>query len=315
MIGAEVAWPRSLYVCGVAVGGISVGLLLHEDRFWPVAVGTYAIGLTVAYLLGDASRRRREVLTLYRERAEQSERTHAEVAKRAAAEERSRIARELHDIVAHSMSVIAVQSGTGRLVIEQDPSRAAEALTVIEETSRSALDEMRRLLGVLRSDDAMSSRAPTRGSIPSMSWRRGRSPPASLSRSRSEERPALVAGPRARRLSDPPRGIDQRHPPRPRRRGRRGACLRRWRAEDRRDQHQEARHGARPTTARASGSWGYGASRDVRRNRRRRPTYATAASDCPAAAHQWSFVIRVAIADDQPLVPPDWPPWSATPTT
>ncbi|MBW8731989.1 MAG: sensor histidine kinase, partial [Terrabacter sp.] len=66
--------------------------------------------------------------------------------------ERLRIARELHDVVAHSMSVIAVQAGVGSHVIATDPSAARAALGVIESTSRGALTEMRRMLGVLRQD-------------------------------------------------------------------------------------------------------------------------------------------------------------------
>jgi signal transduction histidine kinase len=67
-------------------------------------------------------------------------------------EERLRIARELHDVVAHSMSVIAVQSAVGGHVMDTQPEEARHALAAIEATSRSALTEMRRLLGVLRQD-------------------------------------------------------------------------------------------------------------------------------------------------------------------
>jgi Histidine kinase len=66
--------------------------------------------------------------------------------------ERLRIARELHDVIAHSMSVIAVQSAVGNHVIDSQPAQARQALAAIEATSRSALTEMRRLLGVLRQD-------------------------------------------------------------------------------------------------------------------------------------------------------------------
>jgi signal transduction histidine kinase len=76
----------------------------------------------------------------------------ARQAERAVAEERLRIARELHDIVAHSMSVIAVKAGIGNHVAEQRPAEAREALRVIEATSRGSLNEMRHLLGVLRSE-------------------------------------------------------------------------------------------------------------------------------------------------------------------
>ena len=76
-----------------------------------------------------------------------------EAASKAVAEERLRIARELHDVVAHSMSVIAVQAGYGQYVIDSQPADAREALSAIQATSREALDEMRRMLGALRSAD------------------------------------------------------------------------------------------------------------------------------------------------------------------
>jgi signal transduction histidine kinase len=67
-------------------------------------------------------------------------------------EERLRIARELHDVVAHSMSVIAVQAGVGHFVIRDRPEEAEKALAVIETTSRESLTEMRRLLDMLREE-------------------------------------------------------------------------------------------------------------------------------------------------------------------
>ncbi|MFE6492144.1 sensor histidine kinase [Streptomyces sp. NPDC057748] len=71
-------------------------------------------------------------------------------AERAVAEERLRIARELHDIVSHNLSLIAVKAGVAGHVADADPQGARAALKIIEETSRSALAEMRRTLGVLR---------------------------------------------------------------------------------------------------------------------------------------------------------------------
>jgi signal transduction histidine kinase len=76
-----------------------------------------------------------------------------QAASSAVAEERLRIARELHDVVAHSMSVIAVQAGYGQYVIDTSPDGARDALGAIQATSRDALDEMRRMLGVLRQQD------------------------------------------------------------------------------------------------------------------------------------------------------------------
>ncbi|HEY3733211.1 MAG TPA: sensor histidine kinase [Streptosporangiaceae bacterium] len=77
----------------------------------------------------------------------------------AVTEERLRIARELHDVVAHSMTVIAVQAGYGRHVIDAQPAQAREALGAIQSTSREALAEMRRMLGVLRQPELTSATA------------------------------------------------------------------------------------------------------------------------------------------------------------
>jgi signal transduction histidine kinase len=80
---------------------------------------------------------------------------------RAAGEERRRIAREMHDVVAHSVSVMVVQAGGARRILERDPARAIDAAAQIERTGREALAEMRRLLGVLHQDDAEdAARAP-----------------------------------------------------------------------------------------------------------------------------------------------------------
>jgi len=87
-----------------------------------------------------------------------------EAASKAVAQERLRIARELHDVVAHSMSVIAVQAGYGQYVIDSQPGDARTALGAIQTTSREALDEMRRMLGALRQADAADAREGGTGS-------------------------------------------------------------------------------------------------------------------------------------------------------
>src|SRR6202043_2401533 len=79
-----------------------------------------------------------------------AEHLRTQAATSAVTEERLRIARELHDVVAHSMTVIAVQAGYGRHVIDAQPDKAGEALGAIQATSREALADMRRMLGVLR---------------------------------------------------------------------------------------------------------------------------------------------------------------------
>ncbi|HTE70002.1 MAG TPA: sensor histidine kinase [Actinomycetes bacterium] len=108
--------------------------------------------LAAAWLLGRFVGVRRVYVGQLEERTAELEQAREELARRAVAEERLRLARELHDVVAHSMSVIAVQSGVGAHVADTRPEEAAKALAAIEATSRAALTELRRLLGVLRRD-------------------------------------------------------------------------------------------------------------------------------------------------------------------
>jgi signal transduction histidine kinase len=107
---------------------------------------------TAAYLFGSTVRNRRLYTQQLEERATALERERDEEAKRAVADERLRIAQELHDVVAHSMGVIAVQAGVGAHVIETDPVEAKKSLNAISHTSRTTLAEIRRMLGVLRED-------------------------------------------------------------------------------------------------------------------------------------------------------------------
>jgi signal transduction histidine kinase len=120
--------------------------------------------VAAAWWLGDGTRRRQEAVVTAQERAVELEQAREELARRAVSEERLRIARELHDVVAHSMSIIAVQSGVGVHVLDSQPEEARKALVAVEATSRQALVEMRRLLGVLRRDaEPTGSLAPAPG--------------------------------------------------------------------------------------------------------------------------------------------------------
>ena len=102
-----------------------------------------ALASIIAWMSGYSVRQRRLYVVRLQHQAASS----------AVAEERLRIARELHDVVAHSMSVIAVQAGYGQYVIDTSPDGARDALGAIQATSRDALEEMRRMLGVLRQQD------------------------------------------------------------------------------------------------------------------------------------------------------------------
>jgi len=109
--------------------------------------------ILAAWLAGYAVRQQRAAAASRREQAERDAREQRAAFMRANAEERLRIARELHDVVAHSLTLITVQAGVANYLSDQDPGQAALALSSIEQLSRGALTEMRALLGVLRAGD------------------------------------------------------------------------------------------------------------------------------------------------------------------
>jgi signal transduction histidine kinase len=124
----------------------------------------FNLALFGAAWLGGIAMRSRSATALARlAEADERAEAHRQQAARAVAEERLRIAQELHDVVAHSMSVIAVQAGMGSHVIDEQPAQAKQALETISRTSRSTLVEMRRLLGVLRGEDGHRAAEPAPG--------------------------------------------------------------------------------------------------------------------------------------------------------
>ncbi len=135
-----------------AVAGISISLLaLARDGYRPV-IPTILL-FAVAWVVGDNLGTRRAYLKELELRAERLEREQEVEAARAVAEEQARIARELHDVIAHNVSVIVVHAAAGRDAFDERPQRAREALETIELTGRSALAELRRLLGAIRDGD------------------------------------------------------------------------------------------------------------------------------------------------------------------
>jgi signal transduction histidine kinase len=136
----------------VCVTLIAVALVLMiggGGTFNGSALIPVALCLTIAWTIGYSVRQRRRYAV----------RLQDEAASKAVAQERLRIARELHDVVAHSMSVIAVQAGYGQYVIDSQPGDARVALGAIQATSREALYEMRQMLGALRQADEGEARA------------------------------------------------------------------------------------------------------------------------------------------------------------
>jgi signal transduction histidine kinase len=152
---------RRLAVRGVAVWAclLTVRLGYVIVTRWPQVtitglrdvVDDYVL-LAAAWTLGEGVRQRRLHAAELEDRAARLEREREEKARQAATQERLRIARELHDVVAHSLSVIGVQAGAARLVLdsEPNPTRAREAVAAIEATANQAMAEMRRALGILR---------------------------------------------------------------------------------------------------------------------------------------------------------------------
>lgn len=108
--------------------------------------------LVTAYVLGDNLRRRRERVESLAERAERAEREQELLAEQRVIAERTRIARELHDVVAHSVSVMVIQAAAARRNLTSSPETSAEALSAIETTGRQTMNELRGILGVLRTE-------------------------------------------------------------------------------------------------------------------------------------------------------------------
>jgi signal transduction histidine kinase len=150
--------PRWAGRAGLAVG--LVGAVLAALRYFSLGAsdalvpsgGSIAVTVVAAWALGDLRRARLRRLVDLRERAQLLELERDQEMRLAATAERARIAREMHDVVAHSLSVVIAQADGGRYAGRTDPEAATTALEAIAATGRQALTDMRGLLGVLRQD-------------------------------------------------------------------------------------------------------------------------------------------------------------------
>jgi signal transduction histidine kinase len=132
-----------------ALGFGEAALQAAAIRVLLAAAGAALFGL----LIKGQFAARSSQLAVMAERAEWAAAQRAEEARRATLAERLRIARELHDIVAHHVSVIVIQAQGAQRMVDRDPDRSRQAMADVERTARTALDEMRRLLGLLRPSD------------------------------------------------------------------------------------------------------------------------------------------------------------------
>ncbi len=155
LYGVAARYPRrlSLGAVPVVLSGMVVFSVAWPQQYTWSGVSSDLLATGAVWALGDAARTRRLQAHALAERAREAEVSREAHSREAVVHERLRIARELHDVMAHSMSVIAVQAGVGRHVMDRDPQTARRALAVVEDASRRTLAEMRQLLGVLRVDD------------------------------------------------------------------------------------------------------------------------------------------------------------------
>jgi signal transduction histidine kinase len=142
----------------IVLAGVTSGSWAGPDKLallaWPC----------LAAALGDAVRTQRAYVGAVEERARRAEESREEAARRRVMEERVRIARELHDVIAHHVAVVSVQAGVAAHLLSSDQDAAREALRNIRSSSRTVLDELRNMVGVLRMpDDPVDPTSPTPG--------------------------------------------------------------------------------------------------------------------------------------------------------
>ena len=162
VVGAHNERTQAIAAASIGFASIVVFARVDERLGLSQAVSGILIGGTVA-LIAYALQRRSNRAAELEERAAFFEHEREEMERVAVADERRRIARELHDVIAHSITLMTVQAGAARLVLTEDPKRARESVVSVEETGRHALAELRRLLGILRTDDGEASLVPQPG--------------------------------------------------------------------------------------------------------------------------------------------------------
>ena len=163
-------YDRRVSVAAVfAVAGAFAAVILVRAAGEQIALSGFfqtLLAVGIVWALGDWARTRRRYATAIEDNARLQEADREERARRAVQDERDRIARELHDIITHHVSVIVIQAGAGLTALDRRPDQARTALEAIDRTSRQALTDMRRMLGIL--GEGQSADDPSRKPMPGL---------------------------------------------------------------------------------------------------------------------------------------------------
>ncbi|HEV2918142.1 MAG TPA: histidine kinase [Actinomycetota bacterium] len=166
-VGAYAEPRRSVVGCALVLGWFWAGALIDNagrpGQRGPSDFVFVTVVFGGAWLLGRALRERGQRAAELEQRAAQLEADQQVQARAAVAAERARIARELHDVIAHSVSVMVIQAGAAEQLLEDTPERARGPLEAVQDTGRQTILELRRLLGILREDSQELSLAPQPG--------------------------------------------------------------------------------------------------------------------------------------------------------
>ena len=155
--GAHLEQRRALQALGLVLLAVLTVVLIFDPNDWFFPIVVFGI---VPWVAGRTIRNQTLLARELAEKAERAEHAREEEEQRAIARERSRIARELHDVLAHNLSVMVVQAGAARRIVERRPETAAEVADLIERTGREAMAELRQLFGPVRHGDGEDLQGP-----------------------------------------------------------------------------------------------------------------------------------------------------------
>jgi signal transduction histidine kinase len=161
-VGAYPPPRQSRWVFGLTLAVAATNALVTPGKAATLPVSLVFVGV-LPYVFGRMMRARSERASALRAEAERIDADRDALANAAASQERVRIARELHDVIAHSVSIMVVQAGGARMVMDAEPDRAMASLRSVERVGRDALTEMRRLLGILDGEGESRTLTPQPG--------------------------------------------------------------------------------------------------------------------------------------------------------